>query len=165
MSATAIVLLDQNFNFLNLITIKKAIKLMCKNKVEIVKCSGKELRCGFFLPKVIRLLRKINITLNKKIPFAKQNIFIRDDYTCQYCGKTLTLKSATVDHILPQAKGGKNSYLNCTTSCKTCNQWKGDKLLSETNMHLHRQPHHPTFLDFMYMKAKSYGINMKEIFN
>lgn len=165
MSATQIVLLDQNYNFLNLVTIKKAIRLMVKNKVEVIKSTSKELRCGFFLPRVIRLLKAINITLTKKIPFSKQNIFIRDDYTCQYCGKQLNTRNATVDHILPQAKGGKNSYANCVCSCKTCNQWKGDKLLSETSMHLAKHPTHPSFLDFMHLKAKSYGINLKDIWN
>jgi 5-methylcytosine-specific restriction endonuclease McrA len=166
MTAThQIVLLDNNFNFLNLITIKKAVRLMVKSKVEVIKCTGKELRCGFFLPKVIRLLHSINVTLSKKIPYSKQNIFIRDDYVCQYCGKSLNAKSATVDHIVPQAKGGKNSYTNCTTSCKPCNQWKGDKHLHETSMHLHRQPQHPSFLDFMFMKAKAYGVDLKGIWS
>jgi 5-methylcytosine-specific restriction endonuclease McrA len=161
----SIVLLDQSYNFLNLITIKKAIKLMVKQKVEVIKCTGKELHCGLFLPKVIRLLKQINITLNKKIPFSKINIFVRDDYKCQYCGKELNSRNATVDHILPQARGGKNSYTNCVCSCKTCNQWKADKMLSETNMQLFKNPLHPTFMEFMYMKAKSFGIDMKAIFN
>lgn len=165
MSVSQVVLLDQNYNFLNLITIKKTIKLMVKQKVEVIKCSGKELRCGFFLPKVIRLLKAINVTLSKKIPFSKHNIFVRDDYHCQYCGKELNLKTATVDHIIPVSRGGKNSYVNCACSCKACNQWKGDKLLSETSMHLTRVPQHPSFLEFMYLKAKFFGINMKEIFN
>lgn len=165
MSATTIVLLDSNYNFLNLVTIKKAIKLMVKSKVEVIKCTGKELHCGLLLPKVIRLLKHINMSLNKKIPFSKQNIFVRDEYKCQYCGKELTSENATVDHILPQARGGKNSYINCVCSCKPCNQWKADKMLSETNMQLFKNPLHPSFLEFMYLKAKSFGINMKEIWN
>ena len=165
MSATQIVLLDQSYNFLNLITIKKAVRLMVKDKVEVIKSTDRELRCGFFLPKVLRLLKHINTNLSKKIPFSKQNIFVRDDYTCQYCGKVLTAKTATVDHINPQAKGGKNSYINCVCSCKTCNQWKADKHLHETSMKLRRVPQHPSFLEFMYLKAKSFGIDMKAIFN
>jgi 5-methylcytosine-specific restriction endonuclease McrA len=165
MSATQIVLLDQNFNFLNLITIKKVIRLMVKGKVEVIKNTDKELRCGFFLPSVVRLLKSINVTLNKKVPFSKRNIFVRDSYLCQYCGKELNVKTATVDHIIPQAKGGKNSYTNCVCSCKTCNQWKADKHLHETNMQLRKVPLHPSFLDFMFLKAKSFGIDMKEIFN
>jgi 5-methylcytosine-specific restriction endonuclease McrA len=163
-TATQIVLLDQSYNFLNLITIKKCIKLMVKGKVEVIKESDKQLRAGFLLPTVIRLIKHINITLSKKIPFSKQNIFVRDDYKCQYCGKQLNSKNATVDHINPQAKGGKNSYLNCVCSCKTCNQWKADKHLHETSMQLYKKPVHPTFMEFMYLKAKSFGIDMKEIF-
>jgi 5-methylcytosine-specific restriction endonuclease McrA len=163
MAATQVILLDHNFNFLNIITIKKCVKLMVKEKVEVIKCTGKELRCGFFLPSVIRLLKTINVSLTKKIPFSKQNIFVRDNYLCQYCGKELNVKNATVDHIHPISRGGKNSYVNCVCSCKTCNQWKGDKLLSETKMVLRKTPDHPSFLEFMYLKAKTLGINMKEI--
>lgn len=165
MSATQIVLLDTSYNFLNLITIKKCIKLMVKGKVEVIKESDKQLRVGFLLPKVIRLIKHINVNMKKNIPFSKQNIFVRDEYKCMYCGKPLNAKTATVDHIVPQAKGGKNSYLNCTTSCKTCNQWKADKHLHETSMQLLKQPYHPSFLDFMYLKAKSLGVDMKAIFS
>jgi 5-methylcytosine-specific restriction endonuclease McrA len=163
MSATQIILLSHDYNFINLITIKKAVRLMCKGKVEVIKSTDKELHCGFYLPRVIRLLKHIAVSLTKKIPFSKQNIFIRDDYKCQYCGKMLTAKTATVDHIHPQGKGGKNGYLNCVCSCKTCNQWKGDKHLHETSMQLAKAPTHPSFLDFMYLKAKALGIDMKEI--
>jgi 5-methylcytosine-specific restriction endonuclease McrA len=163
MNSTQIILLDHNFTFLNLISIKKAIKLMVKSKVEVVKSTNKELRCGMLLPKVIRLLKAINVSMKKFIPFSKQNIFIRDEFECSYCGKELNVRTATVDHIVPQAKGGKNSYTNCTTSCKPCNQWKSDKHLHETSMQLIRKPYHPNFLDFLYLKAKSMGVDLKEI--
>lgn len=164
MSATQIVLLDASYNFLNLVTIKKAIRLMVKNKVEVIKSSDKQLRVGFLLPKVIRLIKQINVNMKKHIPFSKQNIFIRDEYKCQYCGASLTSKNATVDHIHPQAKGGKNSYVNCVCSCRTCNQWKADKHLHETSMQLIKHPWTPSFMDFMYLKAKAMGVDMKAIF-
>lgn len=164
-TATQVILLDHNFQFLNIVSIKKAIKLMVKNRVEVIKSTEKELRCGFFLPKVLRLLREIRVTLNKKIPFSKQSVFIRDNYKCQYCGKDLTSRNATVDHVLPVSKGGKNSYQNCVTSCKPCNNWKSDMLLSQTNMQLHRTPTHPTFSEFMFMKMRSLGVELKDIWH
>lgn len=160
---TKIILLTHDFQFLNLVTIKKAIKLMIKNRVEVVKSTDKELRNGLFLPKVLRLLKSISVTLHKKIPFSKQSVFIRDNYTCQYCGKELHQRNATVDHILPRAKGGKNCFINTVCSCKHCNSWKGDTLLSNTNMVLMKQPTHPSFSEFLFMKMRVLGIDLHEV--
>lgn len=158
-----IILLTKDFTFLNTLTIKKCIKLVVKKKVEIIKSTDKELRVGFKLPKVVRLLHNIDTNFSKKVPFSKQGIMIRDNYKCQYCGKQLNAKNATIDHVLPVSKGGKNSFLNCVCSCKTCNNWKDDKLLSETNMVLAKTPIHPTHAEFMYYKMKSMGIELDDI--
>lgn len=160
---TQIILLSHDYSFLNLLSIKKCVKLWAKSKIEIIKSTDKELRVGFRLPLVVRLIKSININIKKNIPFSKQNIFIRDEYTCSYCGKELNARTATVDHIVPQAKGGKNSYLNCATSCKPCNQVKADYDLSATDMSLKKKPYHPSFNDFMHLKAKALGIDMKII--
>lgn len=165
MSATQIILLDNNFQFLNTVSIKKAIKLIVKNRVEVIKSTTKELRVGFLMPQVIRLLKAIKTTFNKRIPFSKQSIFTRDNYVCQYCGKELHSKNATVDHVLPSSKGGKNSFLNCVTACKPCNSWKGDQLLSQTSMQLAKTPTHPSFSEFMYMKMKVLGIDLSDLWN
>ena len=160
---TQIVLLDVNYNFLNVISIKKYIKLYTKSRIEIIKSSDKLLRVGFPLALVVRLLKAIKATFNKKIPFSKQSVFVRDNYICQYCEKELTAKNATIDHVLPRAKGGKNSYLNCVTACKACNSWKGDMLLSQLNLKLIKQPTHPSFSEYMYMRMKSLGIDLSSV--
>lgn len=165
MSATQVILLDHNFQFLNTVSIKKAVRLIVKERVEVIKSTDKELRVGFLLPKVIRLLKAINATFTKKIPFSKQSVFIRDNYVCQYCGKELHSRNSTVDHVLPTSKGGKNSFFNCVTSCKPCNNWKGDQLISQTNMQLLKTPLHPTFAEFMYMRMKTMGIELKDIWS
>jgi hypothetical protein len=136
---------------------------MVKEKVEVIKATDKLLRVGFYLPKVVRLLKAINTNFNKKMPYSKQSVFIRDGYKCQYCGKELNVKNATVDHVLPTSKGGKSSFTNCVTACRVCNHWKGDKLISHTSMQLAKTPTHPTYSEFMYMKMVSIGISIKDI--
>lgn len=54
-------------------------------------------------------------------------IYERDDYKCKYCGKQLTRFTATLDHIVPVAKGGENSYENLITACLSCNSQKNQK--------------------------------------
>jgi 5-methylcytosine-specific restriction endonuclease McrA len=164
-TAAQIILLDHNFTFLNVVSIKKAIRLMVKNKVEVVKSTERELRCGFFMPKVIRLLKAIQVTFSKKVPFSKASVFVRDHYKCQYCGRELNARNATVDHVVPTSRGGKNTFQNTVCSCKPCNSWKGDKLLSETSMHLNKQPLHPTFSEFMFAKMRCLGIDLKDIWS
>lgn len=60
------------------------------------------------------------------IRFSKQNIFLRDEYHCQYCGVEVTRKTATLDHVLPQSHGGRSIWENCTTACSDCNSKKGN---------------------------------------
>lgn len=59
--------------------------------------------------------------------FSKQNVFLRDNYICQYCGIEVNRKTATMDHVLPLSLGGKSVWENCTTACGKCNAEKGNK--------------------------------------
>ena len=59
------------------------------------------------------------------IRFSKSNIFLRDRYTCQYCGDKLEKKDCTLDHVLPSSMGGKTTFDNCVTACGPCNAGKG----------------------------------------
>jgi 5-methylcytosine-specific restriction endonuclease McrA len=58
--------------------------------------------------------------------FSKNNIFLRDQFTCQYCGIAVNRRTATLDHVKPVSLGGKSTWENCTTSCGRCNSIKGN---------------------------------------
>lgn len=60
------------------------------------------------------------------VRFSKQNVFLRDNYTCQYCEVEVSRKTATLDHVLPTSYGGKTTWENCTTACADCNARKGN---------------------------------------
>ena len=60
------------------------------------------------------------------VRFSKSNVFLRDMYTCAYCGTNLDKKDCTLDHILPTSHGGKTSFENCVTACSPCNAKKGN---------------------------------------
>lgn len=59
------------------------------------------------------------------VRFSKSNVFLRDQYTCQYCGDKLEKKECTLDHVLPVSHGGKTTFENSTTACGPCNAGKG----------------------------------------
>jgi 5-methylcytosine-specific restriction endonuclease McrA len=76
-----------------------------------------------------------------KVALSRREIFRRDHYTCQYCGKTSI--NLTVDHVIPRHMGGTHEWKNLVTACYACNHLKGGRALSETGMRLLRQPKEP----------------------
>lgn len=81
-------------------------------------------------------IEKYNDILSKEVDennlTITQIIAIRDNFICQYCGKTITEYSdITVDHVIPQSQGGKETYENLVLSCRTCNSAKGNKTAVE----------------------------------
>lgn len=65
------------------------------------------------------------------IPFYKSEIIRRDGLNCYLCGLLLTVKTATIDHVIPLARGGFHCPNNAKIACLKCNQKKNKKLLSE----------------------------------
>ena len=68
-------------------------------------------------------------------------MFIRDGYTCQYCGRQT--HDLTIDHVVPRSRGGHHSWENLVSACKPCNHRKGGKLLGEARMALRKEPREP----------------------
>ncbi len=64
-------------------------------------------------------------------PEKREELFKRDKYQCHYCGETVTRDNATLDHLIPQSKGGKNTKDNLKTSCLMCNSIKSGKTYEE----------------------------------
>lgn len=74
--------------------------------------------------------------ISKKLRFE---IFKRDSFTCQYCGRMAPEVILEVDHVLPVSKGGKNDMLNLVSSCYDCNRGKRDVKLSDNSTILIQQ--------------------------
>jgi 5-methylcytosine-specific restriction endonuclease McrA len=77
------------------------------------------------VPAVIML--KDFMRVKTRVRFSKNNVYLRDQYKCLYCGGDIVRKDATLDHVLPLSKGGKTNWENIVTSCSTCNFSKGNK--------------------------------------
>ena len=101
------------------------------------------------LPSVARSVKYFNL-FNKSINFSRKNLFLRDNYTCQYCGKYYTINQLTYDHVIPKSRY-QESTLHCTdwhnvvTSCVRCNHKKGNKTPEEAGMPLINKPYRPKF--------------------
>lgn len=97
------------------------------------------------MPAVIRLRRK---TRNNKIgvKFSRLNIYTRDHYCCQYCGKKFKFADLSYDHVTPRSAGGKTVWENIVTSCKKCNMKKDNQTCDESGMFPLQMPVRPRTL-------------------
>ena len=104
---------------------------------EIVRSPGFSMK----IPSVISL--KKYVKTQKSPVFSRFNVFLRDKFSCQYCGLTKESNELTFDHVIPRTFGGKTNWSNVVTACGPCNFKKGSKRLSEIKMYPIMKPVSP----------------------
>lgn len=125
---------------------QRAIALLWGGKVEVieeyqdlwVRSVTVELR----VPSVIRFLRGLS-GRKRTIRFCRQNVYLRDRGSCQYCGRKVTRVEATYDHVVPRVAGGRTSWTNVVIACVACNQRKGGRTPVQARMVLKSHPVKP----------------------
>lgn len=155
---SAVIVLNADMTILGTTTWQRAVRLVVTGKAVSLADSERKIHTTFNVPKVIRLIKAIRNLWRSNVPWSKGNVHVRDGYICQYCGKELKRTSATIDHVIPQAQGGKNSWDNTVTSCFPCNNSKQDRTPSQAHMTLRRQPWQPTIMEFLLRKIQSEGL-------
>lgn len=76
-------------------------------------------------PSVVALVRYVRRP--EAVPFTRLNIFLRDDFRCQYCGEQFAPSELTFDHVVPRSRGGPTSATNIVSACVDCNSAKGSR--------------------------------------
>jgi 5-methylcytosine-specific restriction endonuclease McrA len=150
-----VLLLNATFEPLKVIDWKRALKLLTLGKVEVLEEYSKEVRAVTFavrLPSVLRLLRFVK-NRKKEIKFSRLNIYARDEFRCQYCGKKSESRDLTFDHVVPRRKGGKTEWTNIVTACYRCNRIKGGRPLNETGLRLLKKPVRPDWVPFIIVSV------------
>ncbi len=110
--------------------------LVALTKAEVLEFSHHPIRTAaavFPRPSVIRLMHLVRRP-RSVVKLTRREIFLRDNYTCQYCG--IRSRELTVDHVMPKHRGGRHSWDNLVTACKSCNHRKGGKTPEEARMKL-----------------------------
>ncbi len=133
-----------------------AIKAVFLDKVEVIAYYDKTVRSPNFemqIPSVISLKEYIN--QDRSIAFTRFNLFLRDDFTCAYCGSKHDL---TFDHITPRRFGGKTTWENIITACSKCNMKKGGRTPLMAKMPLRFKPYTPNIYQ-LQEKARKYPPN------
>lgn len=103
-----------------------------------INCVGGEIR----VPEIITLKGYSKIP-SRVVSFSRRNLYLRDKYTCQYCGVKLQSSEITIDHITPKARGGQTTWENCVVACVGCNHKKADKIPRDVGMKLLSKPGKP----------------------
>lgn len=101
------------------------------------------------VPSVVVL--KDYVKPQKRVAFTRFNVFLRDEFSCQYCGAKGEL---TFDHVLPRSKGGVTSWENVVASCSPCNLKKGSRSLKQVGFSLRKKPGQPDAMELMNMGRK-----------
>lgn len=94
-------------------------------------------------PSIIRVFTYVKYHM-QKVPLTRENVYKRDNYECVYCGSN-NPRILTLDHVIPQSKGGKDTWDNLVTACRPCNQEKADLTLEEYGKEI-PEPKRPHFL-------------------
>jgi 5-methylcytosine-specific restriction endonuclease McrA len=139
-----VLMLNVNFEPLNVCNTKRALALVWAGKAEIVLNGRGYLRSSseaFEIPSVIKLSHMIRRP-RPRISLSKREVLRRDDYTCQYCGRKS--RQLTIDHVIPRRLGGAHTWENLVAACPTCNRQKGGKLPEEISMTLRQDPKEPS---------------------
>lgn len=138
-----VLVLNQNFEPLNVCSTKRALVLTLTGKAEVLEISEGIVRAPntwVECPSVIRLQYMVRRP-RRRVPLTRREVFVRDGYTCQYCGKRS--RDLTLDHIQPRSKGGQHTWDNLVSACYECNHKKGQHTPEQAKMRLHSVPREP----------------------
>ncbi|EFN55944.1 hypothetical protein CHLNCDRAFT_13740, partial [Chlorella variabilis] len=134
-------LLDSTYRPVGVANWQRAICLDLMDKADVLEYyeqSVRSVQLEYFLPAVLRVRRHRGTSRHTQVvTLNRANVMLRDRYSCQYCGSSREL---TIDHVVPQSKGGGNTWSNLVACCASCNSKKGDKSLEQLRWKLRQQP-------------------------
>ncbi len=138
-----VLVLNQNYEPLNICRARRAVVLVYRGKAEMLENGSGFIHtasAAFPLPSVIRLEDMVKRPRQPR-KLTRMEIFHRDDYTCQYCGKKT--RHLTLDHVIPRYRDGQHTWENVVSACADCNRRKAGKTPKEANMKLLTKPAPP----------------------
>lgn len=149
LSAMKCLILNSSYEPLRIVSWQKAIVLFFQGKVDVVEqhqIFARSVRSSYPLPSVLKLKTYVRPRSSSAIRFCRENVYIRDNYTCQYCGDKHTTKNLTLDHVVPASHSGKKNWTNVVSACRDCNQRKANRTPKQALMPLLSEPKAPQWL-------------------
>jgi 5-methylcytosine-specific restriction endonuclease McrA len=159
---SAVLVLNQNYEPLNVCNARRALVLVNGGKAEVLEHGEVPIRTPtrhYPRPTVIRLVYLITRP-RPRVRLTRREVFLRDHHTCQYCG--LRTRDLTLDHVVPRHRGGRHSWQNLVSACRSCNHRKGGRTPEEARMQLRRQPFEPRassyYLFHQYLESDHFQV-------
>lgn len=150
-------LLNSSYQPMKIVSWQKALVLWFQGKVEVLEYHNvfvRSVRSSFQLPSVMRLKTYVRPRNYGAVRFCRENVYIRDNFTCQYCGIKKSPKHLTLDHVVPVSLAGPKSWTNVVAACRECNQRKANRTPKSANMPLLQEPKIPTWLPSQEIEVK-----------
>ena len=172
--SSRVLVLNRNWQAVNIVGVRRAFGLLCQDHARVINTTNGEfapmdagewfayslesgphpedavihtVRMQVLIPKVL-LLRSFDRLPVTEIKFNRENVFIRDGYTCQYSGKRCRAADLTLDHVIPRERGGRTSWENIVTCRRDINSLKANRLPHEAGLKLLRKPVKPKWRPF-----------------
>ena len=137
--------LDAGFQPVKVIDWRRALSMAYCAKAEVLASyawSVHTVQRAYPAPAVIRLL--IQHRHRPQVArFSRRNVYIRDEFRCQYCGLDLPAGDLTLDHVVPRVAGGKTTWTNVVAACRPCNRRKGGRTPEQAGLRLRAAPVRP----------------------
>jgi len=149
-----VLVLNQSYEPLNICRVRRAVVLIYQNKAEMLENGSgfiHSISRDFPIPSVIRLASMVRRPHRVDRRLTRLEIFKRDRYICQYCGKEA--KQLTLDHVIPRYRGGQHTWENVVSACVFCNRRKAGRTPREAGMKLINEPSRPRFTGLFYVPA------------
>jgi 5-methylcytosine-specific restriction endonuclease McrA len=124
---------------------QEAVKAVFLDRVNIVSEYDRVVHSpslDMALPSVISL--KQYVPTARRPAFTRFNVFLRDRFSCQYCGTKTPSEHLTFDHVIPKSRGGLTTWDNVVAACEPCNLKKGGLMPRDANMVPKTEPSRPT---------------------
>lgn len=147
-----VLVLNASFAPINITSWRRAMILMYKGKASGVEYDGIRINDKYPLPEIIKLTKYVLVPYAEAV-LSRKNIYLRDNHTCQYCGKSGG--NLTIDHVVPRSRGGRETWGNMVVCCARCNNRKGDRTLEEAGIKLKGAPYRPPSSLYLHMTRLS----------
>ena len=137
-----VLVLNASYEPINICTERRAVVMIFKGVARMEEHNGHLLHSAkltMHAPSVIRLAEYRHIPHERR-SLSRKNILLRDQFTCQYCGKVFQPSDLTLDHIVPRSRGGNSTWENLVACCKRCNHKKGSHTPEDAGMTLLKKP-------------------------
>jgi 5-methylcytosine-specific restriction endonuclease McrA len=137
---------------LSLLSWQDTIKAVFMDRVNILAYYDRTVHSSHAewpIPSVVAL--KEYYTPKTRPAFTRFNVFLRDNFTCQYTGLKLPPSELTFDHLIPRSRGGKTAWENIVTASRDANMRKGSRLPRECGMFPLQEPVQPTSFELQEM--------------